>query len=66
LSIVDCQSVSINIYNLQGREVANILDKEIPAGDHQISWDAKGMSAGVYFVRITSEDGTINRKIVIY
>jgi len=49
LSIVDCQRVSIKFYDLYGREVAVVLDKQLPAGEHVVRFDASALPAGVYF-----------------
>jgi hypothetical protein len=63
--------VSLGVYDVSGRLVQGILDKEFPAGVHSATWNgtaATGQRAGtgVYFIRLTV-DGvqTGERKIVM-
>lgn len=44
--------VSMNIYNSQGKQIAEILNGTIPAGRHKAVWDASQAPAGVYVCRI--------------
>jgi hypothetical protein len=45
--------VTLKIYDLQGREVAVVLDERMPAGEHTVRYDVSGLSAGIYLVRLT-------------
>ncbi|NOZ60443.1 MAG: T9SS type A sorting domain-containing protein [Calditrichaeota bacterium] len=49
--------VKLVIYNALGQKIRTLLDKESPAGSHQISWDGKNeigekVSSGIYFYEI--------------
>jgi len=46
------QFVSLKIYDVHGREVAALLDQKLSAGEHEVRWDATGLPAGMYFVRL--------------
>jgi hypothetical protein len=48
------QYVTLKIYDVQGREVAVVIDEKLPAGEHRVSFEASGFPAGVYFYRLTS------------
>jgi hypothetical protein len=54
--ISQCQWVTIKIYDMQGRELATILDEELPAGSHEVSWNAESLPPGIYFYRISTID----------
>jgi non-reducing end alpha-L-arabinofuranosidase len=41
--------VRLHVYNPQGRRIAGLIDRAMPAGFHKTVWDAKRLSAGVYF-----------------
>jgi hypothetical protein len=45
-------SVSINIFDALGRNVATLVNEEKPAGKHEIQFNAKNLSSGIYFYRI--------------
>jgi len=59
--------VSVVVYNVLGAEVVR-LAQEVPhaAGTHELSWDASGLAAGVYLVRIAAGDavGTVRVALV--
>jgi flagellar hook assembly protein FlgD len=49
--------ISITVYNLLGKEVRTLLDKELPAGEYSFEWDGKNsdgniLTSGVYFIRM--------------
>ena len=48
--------VIITVYNLQGREVAQIQNGSMNLGYHNLWWDASAYSSGIYFVNITMYD----------
>jgi hypothetical protein len=50
-STVDFQRVLLKIYDLHGREVATVVDRLMPAGEHVVSFDASDLPAGVYIYR---------------
>jgi len=44
--------VTIDIYNILGSKVEALHKSIQPAGHHQITWNAKDVSSGIYFYRI--------------
>jgi predicted outer membrane repeat protein len=50
-TVYNLQSVSIKLYDLHGREVAMVVDRQFPAGEHIVKFDASRLPAGVYFCR---------------
>ncbi|MBL7075585.1 T9SS type A sorting domain-containing protein, partial [candidate division KSB1 bacterium] len=48
--------VSLKIYNILGREVTTLIDRNQEAGYHQFQWDARNLSSGIYFYRIQAYD----------
>ncbi|MFI5263643.1 MAG: hypothetical protein ACHQM6_03910 [Candidatus Kapaibacterium sp.] len=38
----------VSVLNLLGAEVAEVFAGEVEAGEHSVSWDARGMPAGMY------------------
>lgn len=43
---------SLRVYDVLGREVAVLVNEKKPTGSYQISWNAEGMSSGVYYYRL--------------
>jgi len=48
-SLPEKSYVKLAVYNLLGEKVSELVNREMDAGDHQVSVDARGYSAGVYF-----------------
>ena len=44
--------VKLSIYNALGREIAVAVDEILPAGMHEVRWNASGLPSGVYFARL--------------
>jgi hypothetical protein len=59
--------VTVKLYNIQGREVATILNEFKDAGNHSFFIDATkyGLSSGVYLYRMTTGGTAITRKMVL-
>jgi hypothetical protein len=61
--------VRLAVYDLAGRHVQTLLEESQEAGDHAVSFDAGGLSSGVYLCRLTAEsaDGITSdaRKMVL-
>ncbi|MCC6549973.1 MAG: T9SS type A sorting domain-containing protein [Ignavibacteriaceae bacterium] len=46
----------LKVYDLVGREVATLINGTREAGYHQVSFDASGLSSGMYIYRLRSGD----------
>jgi hypothetical protein len=57
--------VQLKIYDVLGREVATLVDEFQKAGVHNKTFDASGLSSGVYVYRIVTENFVKERKMVL-
>ena len=57
--------VSIKIYNLNGQEVASLLDKNLEQGSYTVSWNAYEQGSGVYFIKIKVDENIYTKKIIL-
>ncbi len=57
--------VCIEIYNLTGQRLKLLRSGNYNTGVYRIRWDASGLSSGTYFCRITTDKGTIMKKLVL-
>ncbi|MBL0062528.1 MAG: T9SS type A sorting domain-containing protein [bacterium] len=55
---------SLNVYDVLGREVAELAGGVMNAGSHTIIYDASGLSSGVYFYRLEAGEFGETRKMV--
>lgn len=57
--------VRLQICNVLGQKVATIVDKRQQAGYRSVVWDASGVSSGIYFYRLTAQDFTETRRMML-
>jgi hypothetical protein len=57
--------VTLKVYNVNGQEVATLFEGESPAGTFHITFNAKGLTSGVYFCRLTGNGFNESRKMVL-
>ena len=53
------------IYDLSGREVAKLISGALVSGTHRVSWNASGLSSGVYMYRLTAGPMDVVRRMVL-
>jgi len=59
------QYVTVNIYDVHGREGAIVLDKKMPAGEHVVSCNLSGLPEGIYFVRVMAGQEAVSGKVLL-
>jgi len=57
--------VNLTVYNILGQAVTTLVDRELDAGSHTITWDASENATGVYFYKLTAGDFTETRKMML-
>jgi hypothetical protein len=57
--------VKLVIYNVLGQEVETLVDGEMVAGNHAVSWEASKYASGVYFYRLDAERYTQTLKMML-
>ncbi len=57
--------VRLTIYNQIGEQVAELVNGQMEAGYHQVTWNAANMSSGVYFYEIKAEKFRSVKKLVV-
>jgi hypothetical protein len=62
-SLVEPGEVSLKVYDLSGRLVANLVERYQEAGEHSVAWDASAVSSGVYFYKLAAGDYTLTKKM---
>jgi hypothetical protein len=64
-SLPKAAHVSLKVYNLLGREVATLVDRQMPPGAHQAIWNAQGVPSGVFFYKIMAGNYSKTHKMVL-
>ncbi|MCF7823401.1 MAG: T9SS type A sorting domain-containing protein [Candidatus Marinimicrobia bacterium] len=66
----EAAEISLSIYDVQGREIATIVEGYYHSGNYSFQWDGTSsqgevMASGVYLVRLTAADNHQTQKITI-
>lgn len=51
--------VKFAVYDLFGHEIENFNRCQYNSGVHMLNWNAKGLSSGIYFIKMNVDDGRI-------
>lgn len=57
--------VSLSVYDMLGRQVISLINGPHPAGNHTISFDATGLSSGIYLYRLSFGSSTYTKKMTV-
>jgi hypothetical protein len=60
--------VTLSIFDLRGRLVRTLVDRELPAGRHAVVWDGRGrrgevVASGTYLYRLVAGGETVTRRM---
>ena len=59
----DADMVSLDIFDIAGRQVASLISEYKIPGSHQINWNPGNLSSGIYLVNLVVGTETFNQKI---
>lgn len=57
--------VNISIYDINGKLVEKLVNKNLSAGNHLIEWNAVNYPSGIYFYRISAGSFTDVKKMIL-
>jgi len=55
----------LEVYNIAGQQVAQLLDKTLAAGRYQTNWNASTLPSGSYFVRLRVGDEVFSQRCLL-
>jgi hypothetical protein len=65
-TVSESQHVSLKVYDMAGRLVANLVDGEtVNAGTYEVTFNANGLASGIYFYRFITEREIVTRKMTL-
>ena len=59
------EKTSLIIYDVLGREISVLFNREMSAGEYEISFDGSSLPSGIYFYRLTSGNYSQIRKMLM-
>jgi hypothetical protein len=64
-SVPKAGRVTLKVYDIQGREVATLVDEFRQAGDYSVTFDGSSLPGGVYVYRLHCGNTSVARKLVL-
>lgn len=56
---------TLKVYNITGKEVAVLINKELHAGSHTVNFNATDLPTGVYVYRLQAGNTTVVKKMIL-
>lgn len=57
--------VQIKVFDVLGRETAQLVDEELSPGVYEVQWDASAYPSGVYYYRLVSGGYSAAKKMIL-
>jgi len=57
--------VKVSVFNLAGKEVAQLSNEFVEAGDHSLTWVADAYPSGVYLIRANMMGDISVQKVIL-
>ena len=57
--------VNLQVFDITGKLIDNLVEGEYKSGVHSIHWDASGSPSGIYFVHLNTNNFIQTQKIVL-
>jgi hypothetical protein len=57
--------VRLTVHDALGRQRRVLVDRRLPAGRHEVEFDARDLASGTYFVRMEAAAFVTTRSVVL-
>ncbi|MEM8488975.1 MAG: PQQ-dependent sugar dehydrogenase, partial [Bacteroidota bacterium] len=56
--------VQLTVYDMQGRRVKTLVDQRLPAGTHEVVFDAEGLASGAYLYELATPTTRLSKQML--
>jgi hypothetical protein len=63
--ITNNKLVTLKIYDILGKEVADLVNEKQSPGEYEVTFDGSGLSSGIYFYKLTAGDFKATKRFVL-
>jgi len=56
---------TLEVFNLMGQRVAELVNAPLAAGSHNVSFDASALPTGVYIYRLAADGQMVQKKMML-
>ena len=64
-SLPSSEFVSLDVFNVAGQQVANLISDKLSAGDHKYEWTAGELASGVYLYKLQAGEYINMKKMIL-
>lgn len=64
-SVDESQYIQLQVFDILGRKVSDIIDATLPSGTHRVSFNAELLSSGTYMYRLHTRNGAVTRLMTV-
>ena len=64
-SLPETAKAKLIIFDMLGREIGELINKELAAGNHKIYFDGSNLTSGIYFYRLETANYNQTRKFIL-
>jgi len=64
-TIPEASNVKVTVYDALGKEIAELINSELSAGTHEVTWRAQNVASGIYFYRMQSSNFVSIKKMIL-
>ncbi len=58
-------NVQLDVYNMLGQHVGNLINGRMQAGEHTVSFDGSNFASGMYIYRLSTDNTVISRHMLL-
>ncbi len=64
-AVARTELVNLKVYDVLGNEIATLVNERKPPGVYSVTFDARRLSSGVYFYKLTAGNFAAIRKMLL-
>ncbi|MBI5058690.1 T9SS type A sorting domain-containing protein [candidate division KSB1 bacterium] len=64
-SVAAAGAVKLRVFDIQGRDVATLVDEAHAPGNYRVQFDGSALASGIYLYQLTAPATTLTRKMVL-
>jgi hypothetical protein len=64
-TLVNAENVSVKIFDMAGRMVANVFEGKQDAGEQAVKFDASNLESGIYFYQLNAGEVSVTNKVIV-
>lgn len=64
-SLAEPGQVTLTVFNIQGQQVATLVERRLAAGSHQVQFDGSSLPSGLYLYTLRAGEFTATRKMAL-